>query len=84
MNSSEFDASTGAIYIEIPVMLSSESGDAKHTDLNEQGLFLADALARYLRDLEFEGAELSELKYWGTQIPGSGEPIRLINFKRDL
>jgi hypothetical protein len=52
VDSSGFDVSAGSIYIEIPLMLSSESGESKHTDLNTQGLFLAYDLAKYLKIFE--------------------------------
>ena len=84
MENSHFDASAGSIYIEIPIMLSAESGETKHTDLNEQGLFLAYSLAKFLKGLESEGTALSELTFWGTHLPGTSEPIRKIDFSKDL
>ena len=84
MESSHFEASAGSIYIEIPIMLSAESGESKHTDLNEQGLFLAYSVAKYLSSIESEGTALSELTFWGTHLPGTSEPIRKIDFNKDL
>ena len=84
MDSSHFDANIGSVYIEIPLMLSSESGEAKHTDLNNQGLFLAYEISRFLKTLSTEGAALSEMIFWGTVKPGTGEPMRRIEFGKDL
>ncbi len=84
MESQHFDANIGSIYIEIPMMLSSESGEAKHTDLNNQGLFLAYEISKFLKILSTEGAALSEMTFWGTVTPGTGEPIRRIEFGKDL
>jgi hypothetical protein len=84
VDSQHFDANIGSVYIEIPLMLRSESGEAKHTDLNNQGLFLAYEISRFLKTLSTEGAALSELTFWGTMTPGIGEPIRKIEFSKDL
>ena len=84
MSDSKFEATTGSVYLEIPMMLSCESGEGKHTDLNEQGSFLAFSIAKYLKSIRTEGAALSEITFWGTLLPGSGEPIRRIDFSRDL
>ena len=84
MSESNFEATAGPVYIEIPIMLSSESGESKHTDLNEQGLFLAFSIAKYLKSISSEGAALSEMTFWGTSVPGSGEPLRRINFAKDV
>lgn len=65
-------------------MLSAESGESKHTDLNKQGLFLAYSVAKYLNSIESEGTALSELTFWGTHLPGTSEPIRKIVFSTDL
>jgi hypothetical protein len=66
------------------MLLSSESGENKHTDLNEQGLFLAIEIAKNLTALSTQGTALSEMTYWGTTLPGSGEPLRRIDFAKDL
>ncbi len=84
MSEGHFEATAGSVYIEIPMMLSSVSGEGKHTDLNEQGLFLAYSIAGYLKSINTEGAALSEMTFWGTAIPGDGEPLRRIDFKKDL
>jgi hypothetical protein len=84
VSESHFEATAGPVYIEIPIMLSSESGESKHTDLNEQGLFLAFSIAKYLKSISSEGAALSEMTFWGTSVPGSGEPLRRIDFSKDL
>lgn len=84
MNEEYFEATAGPVYIEIPMMLSSESGEGKHTDLNEQGLHLAFSIAKYLKSISTEGAALSEMTFWGTSIPGNGVPIRQIDFSKDL
>ena len=84
MDSKHFDANIGSVYIEIPLMLSSESGEAKHTDLNNQGLFLAYEISRFLKTLSTEGAALSKMIFWGTVKPGTGEPMRRIEFGKDL
>jgi hypothetical protein len=84
VDSQHFDANIGSVYIEIPMMLSSESGEAKHTDLNNQGLFLAYQISKFLKTLSTEGAALSEMTFWGTVTPGTGEPMRRIEFGKDL
>jgi len=84
LNAEHFEAAIGSVFIEIPIMLSSESGENKHTDLNEQGLFLAFEIAKNLSALSAQGAAMSEMTYWGTTLPGSGEPLRRIDFARDL
>ena len=84
MDSQHFDANIGSVYIEIPLMLSSESGEAKHTDLNNQGLFLAYEISRFLKTLSTEDAALSEMTFWGTVTPGTGEPMRGIEFGKEL
>jgi hypothetical protein len=80
MSNSPFDASVGSIFIEIPIMRSKVSGENTHSDLNNQGLCLAFEFGKHSRDLEFEGVALSEMKYWGTSLPGKGELFRRINF----
>ena len=84
MNESHFEATAGPVYLEIPIMLSSESGESKHTDLNKQGLFLAFSIAKYLKSISSEGAALSEMTFWGTSVPGSCEPLRRIDFAKDV
>jgi hypothetical protein len=84
MNEGHFEATAGSVYIGIPMMLSSESGEGKHSDLNEQGLHLAFSIAKFLKSISTEGAALSEMTFWGTSIPGNGEPIRLIDLSKDL
>jgi len=84
VSKSNFEATTGSVYLEIPLMLSSESGETKHTDLNEQGSHLAFAIAQHLKSISTEGAALYEIKFWGTSIPGTGEPLRRIDFVKDL
>ena len=84
MDSQHFDANSGSVYIEIPMMLSSESGEAKHTDLNNQGLFLAYEISKFLKTLSTEGPALSETTFWGTTVPGTGDPVRRIEFSKDL
>jgi hypothetical protein len=79
-----FDAVMGSIFIEIPMMLSSESGEDKHIDLNNQGLFLAYEIARLLKSISTQGAALSEMTFWGTTVPGTGEALRRIDFSKDL
>jgi hypothetical protein len=37
-----------------------------------------------LKILSTEGAALSEMTFWGTVTPGTGEPIRRIEFGKDL
>jgi hypothetical protein len=84
VSDSNFEAAAGSVYIEIPMMLSSESGEGKHTDLNEQGLFLAFSIAKYLKSISTQGAALSEMTFWGTSMPGTGEPLRRIDLSEDL
>lgn len=84
MREGHFDVTAGSVYIEIPLMLSSESGESKHTDLNEQGAFLAFSIAKFLKSTDTEGAALSELTFWGTNLPGNGNPVRRIDFSKDL
>ena len=84
MSEGQFELTTGRVYIEIPMMLSSESGEGKHTDLNEQGLFLAFSVAKYLKSMSTEGAALSEITFWGTIQPGNWNPVRRIDFSKDI
>jgi hypothetical protein len=84
VESLHFDAKVGSVYLEIPMMLSSDSGEEKHTDLNNQGLFLAYEIARHLKSLNAEGAALSEIIFWGITVPGTGDPLRRIEFGKDL
>ncbi len=84
MDSQHFDANIGSVYIEIPLMLSSESGEDKHTNLENQGLFLAYEIAKLLMSSSTEGAALSEITFWGTKTPGTGEPVKRIEFSKDI
>ncbi len=84
MNGDNFEAVVGSVYLEIPLMLSSESGENKHTNLDNQGLFLAYEIAKHLKSSSTEGAALSEMTFWGTKIPGTGEPVKRIDFNKDL
>jgi hypothetical protein len=84
VDSQHFDANIGSVYIEIPLMLSSESGEDKHTNLDNQGLFLAYEIAKLLKSSSTEGAALSEMTFWGTKTPGTGEPVKRIDFNKDL
>lgn len=81
---SEYEFATGSIYIEIPLMLSSDSGRTKHIDLNEQGAHLTVAIGRYLKNIDFQGAALTEIRYWGAQIPGSEIKPIIFDFDADL
>jgi hypothetical protein len=83
MSNNHFDAVVGSVFIEIPMMLSSESGEDKHTNLNNQGLFLAYEIANHLKSSSTEGTALSEMTFWGTTTPGTGEPVRRIDFSKD-
>jgi hypothetical protein len=74
----------GSVFIEIPLMLSSNSDEEKHIDLNNQGLFLAYEIAKLLRTHSSEGSALSELIFWGTVMPGTGDYVRRIDFNKDL
>ena len=75
---SEFTAAS--VFIEIPLLLSSDSGRPKHTDPNEQGAWLAMYIWNLIKDEEMTGAAISELKFWGTNRALEGEPIKV--FKR--
>ena len=80
----EYEFTAGSIYIEIPLMLSGDSGRAKHNDLNEQGAHLAVAIGKSLKKLDFQGAALTEIRYWGTKLPGSESKPRIFDFEKDL
>ena len=84
MTDEHFDVVVGSIFIEIPIMLSSESGEHKHTDLNNQGLVLAYEIGRNLKSISTQGAALSEMNFWGTTVPGTGEAVKRIDFSNDL
>jgi hypothetical protein len=84
VNEDHFDMAVGSVYLEIPMMLSSESGQEKHIDLNNQGLFLAFDIARLLKASSTQGAAVSEITFWGTTKPGNGEFVRRIDFGKDL
>ena len=74
------DFTTASVFIEIPLLLSSDSGRPKHTDPNEQGAWLAMHIWNLIKDEEFSGAALSELKFWGTNRTLEGEAVKV--FKR--
>ncbi|HUW87866.1 MAG TPA: hypothetical protein VMW30_05775 [Candidatus Paceibacterota bacterium] len=80
MSESNLEVTAASVFIEIPLLLSSESGRPKHIDPNEQGAWLAMHLWNCIKDEEFEGAALTELRFWGTSIPGDGQPVKV--FKR--
>ena len=84
MTYAKFDVNAGSVFLEIPMMLSSESGEAKHIDLNNQGLLMTYRIAEFLKDFNSEGAALSEITFWGTTLPGQGEFVRRIDFSEDL
>lgn len=84
MTYAKFDVNAGSVFLEIPMMLSSESSEAKHIDLNNQGLFMAYRIAEFLKDFDSEGAALSEITFWGTTLPGQGDFVRRIDFSEHL
>ena len=84
MTSGEYDLNAGSVFLEIPMMLSSESGETKHIDLNNQGLLMAFQIAIFLKKFNSQGAALSEITFWGTTLPGQGDFVRRIDFNKDL
>lgn len=76
MSEPTFEVTAASVYIEISLLLSSESGRSKHTDPNEQGAWLAWHIWNLIKDEELQGAALSELKFWGTNSSFAGKPIQ--------
>jgi hypothetical protein len=73
------DFAMGSVVYEIEIMLSSDSGRSKHTDVEEQGAWLALAIKQALTSIELNGAAFGRLRYWGqrnlTGTPVSEEEI---------
>ncbi len=64
------DASYGWIGFQLGLMLSSESGRAKHTDVVEQGAWLLAVFEEALRYVEpGDGLAFTEIRYLGEQEP---------------
>ena len=80
------ETNSGSIFIEIELQLTSESGRAKHLDLNEQGSWLAERLWHDLQqavaELDPQQVKVPQMKYWGTEIPSDTDPIRIYKTKR--
>ena len=63
---SDFDAAVGTIAFELDLLLSAESGRAKHTDVEEQGSYLLPIVERGLQAFELgPGAAFGSLRYMG-------------------
>ena len=78
MSESQLEVTAASVFIEIPLLLSSESGRPKHTDPNEQGAWLAMHIWNCIKDEELQGASLTELRFWGTTTPGDGQPRQIL------
>lgn len=65
--SSHFDATTARVWIGIDLALDATSGEAKHTDLVNQGGFVYWAVVEHLKSLEVgEGGAILDVAYYGT------------------
>jgi hypothetical protein len=66
------DFAAGSVVYEIEIMLSSDSGRAKHTDVRDQGAWLIYPLARGLQSMvDLEGAAFGAIHYLGEgPVPG--------------
>ena len=71
---SEFDAATGSVFFEVEVMLSSDSGRDKHTDVVDQGGWLIIPIKQALTSQRLEGVAFGRIRYWGTDCKPVGEP----------
>jgi hypothetical protein len=65
------EMNVGTVYIAIDVLLDSDSGRAKHTDVDHQGGWLFHAAAAAIEKMTegSQGAAVAELRYYGTRIP---------------
>lgn len=68
------------MWIQLPLLLNSESGRDKHTNIEEQGANLAYGIWEFLKTLEFDGAIVERLNYWGEN-SSTTEPVKV--FTRD-
>jgi hypothetical protein len=73
------DFGTGFVVYEIEIMLSSDSGRSKHTDVEEQGAWLASPIKQAPTSVELVGAAFAHILYWDqhalTGTPGREEEI---------
>ncbi|MEV7613272.1 hypothetical protein [Streptomyces sp. NPDC089799] len=74
------DFNAGSVFVEIPIMLSSDSGREKHVDLDEQGAYLYYAIKKVLDEIranpELQGIAIQEAQYWGTHCrPTATDPV---------
>lgn len=76
-----FATAEGSVYLEIHLKLKSESGREKHTNLEEQGAWIAWKVWKDLKDAngEAEDIQISKIDYWGTRTPHTGEPVKTIS-----
>ncbi|MFH8843090.1 hypothetical protein [Streptomyces sp. NPDC017868] len=74
------DFNAGSVYIEIPILLSSDSGRDKHLDLNEQGAWLYYEIKKVIDQVranpELQDIAIEEPRYWGTHCaPTETKPV---------
>jgi hypothetical protein len=72
---SDFDASTGSVFFEVELLLSSDSGRPKHTDPTEQGGWLMIPIREALTSIPMEGAAFGRIRYWGSNCTPIGAPL---------
>src|SRR6266704_815775 len=70
-----FEFSSGTVTYEIDVMLSANTGRAKHTDVRGAGAFMMLAIDRALRSYPREGINFGGIRYMGDQPSGLSEIV---------
>jgi hypothetical protein len=80
-NENATESASGSIFFELDLKLTSDSGRAKHLDVNEQGDWIAEYMWRMLQESMFEmdpkDIAIPEMRYWGTDIKSETGPIRI-------
>lgn len=65
-----YDSSVGIVTFEVEMMLSSDSGRSKHTDIEGQGYYLMIPIKNALTALPLSGLAFGNLRYMGAQRSG--------------
>ena len=66
MDAEQMDFAVGSVIFEVEILLASDSGRPKHTDLTEQGAWLLPAVVRGLQSLTpGGGVEFGDVRYVG-------------------
>ncbi|SFS73335.1 hypothetical protein [Streptomyces sp. ok210] len=74
------DFNGGSVFIEIPILLSADSGSEKHLDLDEQGAWLYYEIKKLVDEVRsnpnLQGIAIEEPRYWGTKCaPTDSKPV---------